>query len=240
MIFDLLCLRKKHWLHVLSLTWPHTHIHTDPCTHAHTSLVGTAVLLMSPEECKMESRCVETHRFETSSFTRCRLLKKIRTMLTKTLWLVIPLLGSSTQHLNLHIKHSTLGPANNLNVIKFVCVSVLSGWMRTTTLSRMGWTSRTQSSLTLQRSTACLPAFSSSPTARQALRSTSTAQSGRPRRTAGYVAPIASSVEKTIVSLYNTCFHTYFSIKSFITIQMFWMYKRMDLVSKSPGVQIII
>lgn len=70
----------------------------------------------------------------------------------------------------------------------YVCSLLFLGWMRTTILSLTGWTSRTPSSLTLQRSTACLPVCSSFPTAHLALKSTVIPQSGRPRRTAGYVA----------------------------------------------------
>ncbi len=79
----------------------------------------------------------------------------------------------------------------------------LAGWMRTTTLSLMEWTSRTPSSPTLQRCTARFLAFSSFPTARLVLRSTATPQSGRLRRTAGYVAhqnhhhKLVPSVDKT-------------------------------------------
>lgn len=88
-----------------------------------------------------------------------------------------------------------------------VCVHLFLGWMRTTTLSLMEWTSRTQSSLTLQRSTACLPAFSSFPTAQLVLMSTATLRSGRPRRTAGYVAHQnhhhKASVEKMVAPFPN-------------------------------------
>lgn len=62
-----------------------------------------------------------------------------------------------------------------------------AGWMKTTASSLMEWTSRTPSSRTLQTTTACLPVFSSFPTARLVLRSTATAQSGRLRKTVGYV-----------------------------------------------------
>lgn len=69
-----------------------------------------------------------------------------------------------------------------------VCLFLFLEWMRTTILSLMEWTSRTPFSLTLQRCTVCLPAFSSFPTARLALSYTTTPRSGRLRRIAGYVA----------------------------------------------------
>lgn len=70
----------------------------------------------------------KTHCSETSSFTQCRLLNKIRTMLSKTLWLVIPLLGWSVLYLNLHIKRSARRAASNLNVINSVFVCPQDGW----------------------------------------------------------------------------------------------------------------
>lgn len=118
----------------------------------------------------------------------------------------------------------------------------LAGWMRTTILSLMEWTSRTPFFLTLQITTACSPASSSFPTARLALRSIASLRNGRLRRTAGYGAtqshqhkpavsldkmiPLKSSISHSVMEKDFYCdsvvtdswwLHTYFGGKSEIS-----------------------